>query len=305
MSVRGITGLFLSWLSATALAHDFHQTPSEPSEPAGEQLCATFKESFSPFYDEVAVQCRQGFGVVSSDGFPNHEMMNGIRQSNHQLPLPQKYTWHIPLKPEYQKTTTATFDGPIAVAVNGVPIFDPSKQGGKGNTMTAGELDQCNGHAGRADDYHYHGAPVCILDNLAPGQPLGWALDGFAIYGFETGGKLDSCNGEFSETGQYHYHVTEGFPYVLGCFHGEIKRNLQPKTKPIRPMPTMRPAKVTNMSFTETKDGWFQLSYSNRQSGQQHTIAYRKTTSDCYQFKFNQADQAIVYCPSTRPKKRK
>ena len=82
-------------------------------------------------------------------------------------------------------------DGPIGVAVNGVPIFNPCKQGGCNNTpggndtKVLGELDLCNGHAGRADDYHYHAAPVCMMSDQPTAywdsHPLGWALDGYEI----------------------------------------------------------------------------------------------------------------------------
>lgn len=31
---------------------------------------------------------------------------------------------------------------------------------------------------------------------------------------------LDECNGHTGPKGDYHYHATEGFPYIIGCYHG-------------------------------------------------------------------------------------
>ena len=91
-------------------------------------------------------------------------MMIGITGWNRQVPLPQNYTgnnaWRIPLHPKVSKKPVALpFLGPVAIAANGVPIFNPIKQDGKTDTFTAGELDEYGGHAGRGDDYHYHIAP--------------------------------------------------------------------------------------------------------------------------------------------------
>jgi hypothetical protein len=57
---------------------------------------------------------------------------------------------------------------------------------------------------------------------------IGYAMDGYAIYGpLGDGGEapadLDQCNGREHPTLGYVYHVTPGkFPYVVGCFHGQV-----------------------------------------------------------------------------------
>jgi len=77
------------------------------------------------------------------------------------------------------------------VTINGVLFFNPCTQGEcvtGGDTKVLGQLDTCNGHAGRADDYHYHAAPTCMMADQPSSywdtHPLRWALDGFAIFGF-------------------------------------------------------------------------------------------------------------------------
>ena len=69
---------------------------------------------------------------------------------NQQVPLPQDFTgdnaWRITLKPEPADEpvygTESLFKGAIAVAANGVPIFNPIKQDGRTDTNLAGELDE-------------------------------------------------------------------------------------------------------------------------------------------------------------------
>ena len=99
--------------------------------------------------------------------------MEGIEATNQQFPTVHDYQFKIKRNPTKNSEKVKTDAGPIGVAVNGVPIFDPSTQG-KANkttgkrphTLLIGELDKCGGHAGRGDDYHYHVAPLCLIVQL-------------------------------------------------------------------------------------------------------------------------------------------
>ncbi len=210
----------------------------------------------------ATVECDSTYAYVASNGLPTHTMMDGIVASNLQVPIAQNFfganAWKIPLEPAIAATTTTANDGPIGVAINGVPIFNPCKQGGcqNGDTKALGELDVCNGHAGRADDYHYHAAPTCLMAGKPAGywdtHPLGWALDGFAIFGYnDADGRVasrdDVCGGNTSAVANapsgYSYHVTDAAPYVLSCFRGTPSPDLAgqgAKFSPIRP-PPVRP----------------------------------------------------------------
>ena len=141
--------------------------------------------------------CDGTYAYVASNGLATHPMMNGITATNLQVPLAVNFSgtnaWKIPLAPAIASAPTSVLDGPIGVAINGVPIFNPCKQGGcinGGDTKVLGELDTCNGHAGRGDDYHYHAAPTCMMAMAGKPasywdtHPVGWALDGFAIFGY-------------------------------------------------------------------------------------------------------------------------
>src|SRR3984957_8923241 len=128
---------------------------------------------------------------LESTGMPTHKMMVGITAWQQQVPLPQDFTgenaFKIPRHPVFAEkpvsAKTALFSGAIAVAVNGIPIFNPIKNDGHTDTYLAGELDVFGGHCGRADDYHYHMAPLHLVDVVGKENPIGYALDGFPLYG--------------------------------------------------------------------------------------------------------------------------
>jgi phosphatidylethanolamine-binding protein (PEBP) family uncharacterized protein len=236
----------------------------------------------------ASVGCDSSYAYVSSSGLPTHAMMDGITASNLQVPIGQKFfgsnAWKIPLKPAIASTTTTAADGPIGVAINGVPIFNPCKQGGcqNGDTKVLGELDTCNGHAGRADDYHYHAAPTCLMAGKPSSywdtHPIGWALDGFGIYGYNNAdGTLATrdgvCGGNTTAvTGSpagYSYHVTDASPYVLSCFRGTPSPDLAgqgAKYSPIR-QPPVTPFPVDSMTLTsDATDGYQVLQFSASRS---------------------------------------
>jgi hypothetical protein len=127
--------------------------------------------------------------------------------------------------------------GPIGVAINGVPFYNPYNR--EGNDAVEGPFaevfDSCCGHPDELGRYHYHKYPVCVKspfrDEDGKHSPLiGFAFDGFAIYGpqdedGEPPKDLDECNGHSDAERGYHYHVTAKSPYILGAYRGEIDRN--------------------------------------------------------------------------------
>lgn len=233
--------------------------PKERGRPAPDQAAP-----FQAFTDSVKIRWDDEHLYVESDGMPAHPMMVGIKAWQQQIPLPQPYTgdnaWQIPLRPipaeEPMSAKNNFFRGAIALAANGVPIFNPIKNNGVTDTFLAGELDQWGGHCGRADDYHYHIAPVHLQEILGKDKPLAYALDGYPIYGYEepdgspvTG--LDEFNGHKDAAGRYHYHATKTYPYLNGGFHGKVtERNgqvdPQPRAQGVRPaQPPLRGAEIT------------------------------------------------------------
>ncbi len=261
---------------------------------------------FAPFADKVRVRWDENSLYLESDAMPDHKMMLGITAWQQQVPLPQPYVgdnaWRVPLAPTPAKVPlsakTNFFRGAIALAANGVPIFNPIKNDGRTDTFLAGELDTFGGHAGRADDYHYHIAPLHLQTQLGPNQPIAVALDGYAIYGLaENDGtppsNLDAFGGHTMPALGYHYHSSKSYPYINGGFHGEValvggQVDPQPNARPVRPATTpLRGATITD--FSMTPDGKnFDLRYS--QNGKIGSVRYAIEGDGTYKFQYLAAD---------------
>ncbi len=230
--------------------------------------------TFEPFAKLKQVKYRQddNFFYVESNSMPDHHMMVGITAWQQQVPLPQPYfgnnAWRIPLHPVVAKNPLSAkshfFRGAIALAANGVPIFNPIKNDGRTDTLIAGELDIFGGHCGRGDDYHYHIAPTHLQDIVGKENPVAYALDGYAIYGHtEPDGSavtgLDAFNGHTSPELGYHYHATKTYPYLNGGFHGEVSEvggqvDPQPRAGGVREaLPPWRGAKITGFESKDDK----------------------------------------------------
>ena len=207
---------------------------------------------FSKFAETVKVSKNGTYYLVESSGLPSHSMMVGIKSWQQQIPTPQPYSgsnaWSIPIKPVISKTPMSAKNhflrGAIAIAVNGVPIFNALNNRGD-DAYLVGELDDWGGHCGRADDYHYHIAPLHLKSIVGRKVPIAYALDGFPIYGdTEIDGKavkgLDEFNGHFDAKKNYHYHGTKTYPYINGGFKGVVTEregqvDPQALTRPFRP----------------------------------------------------------------------
>jgi hypothetical protein len=201
---------------------------------------------YKPPYGTVATSWDSVYFHISSLGMPTHnstvplhDKMIGITSWQQQVPIPQFYTdtnsWSIPLQPVYATTPMSTrtnfMKGAVAIALNGIAIFNALNNRGE-DSYTIGELDNWGGHCGRADDYHYHAAPLHLAGPNGR-LPIAYALDGFAVYGTnEPDGipmqSLDTCHGHKIANQVYHYHGTSTYPYVIGAMRGKV--TLDPTT---------------------------------------------------------------------------
>ena len=257
------------------------------------------------------------FFYVESNGIPQHQMMVGITAWQQQVPLPQLYTgenaWRIPLHPVPAKNPISAKNhflrGAIALAANGVPIFNPLNNRGD-DAFLFGELDEFGGHCGRADDYHYHIAPVHLEKTIGKGLPIAYALDGYPIYGYdEPDGSpvkgLDAFHGHADSQGNYHYHATKTYPYLNGGFHGEVierggQVDPQPRAEPIRPDGRpLRDARITD--FVESQPGSYVLTYEIK--GKKGSISYTVAKDGSAKFTFvdpNGGSKTENYAPRRR-----
>ncbi len=232
--------------------------------------------SFAPFKPKVRFNWDSSTFFLESDnmpeGMPNR--MFGITTWQQQVPIAAAYfahsisnendaaslgyqqpnVWRIPLVPVPSASPITIYNPPapptnflrgaVALASNGVAIFNPSNNGGN-VSYEIGELDIYGGHCGLADDYHYHIVPTHLYSRfggpLGDDKPAAWALDGYPIYGFvEPDGSarqgLDNEGGHDHGNGWgYHYHAvgntsvdathpfgTPQSPYLMKAFHGTV-----------------------------------------------------------------------------------
>jgi hypothetical protein len=175
----------------------------------------------------------------------------------------------IPRLSNVSKTPPLEWEGVVGIAVNGVAIVHHhvDKASGRRGDLTM-TFDNCGGHGGADHKYHYHIPPLCLLKSLNGTVPersdwwlaahpeaqwpvqayslgvqsplIGWALDGFPIFGPydpETGvlqlskgactqSELDECNGKTLASGLYAYFMTPTYPFVPKCLKGAELGNI-------------------------------------------------------------------------------
>jgi hypothetical protein len=209
------------------------------------------RDVFRP--DNVVVGFDADSMIVRARNLPNHPTAKyiGDRTIGGNPSFIQEYdsTYYLPLNPvpnpnavamDPNNANRALNMGPIGVAVNGVVFFNPFDAG---MTDATDLMDRCCGHPNPDNQYHYHKYPVCVKSPFADegrshSPVLGWALDGFAIYGpYESDGvmakdsttnPLNAFNVHRDPERGWHYHVTPGkFPYIIGGYWGRVDpRNL-------------------------------------------------------------------------------
>lgn len=275
---------------------------------AGERLTPAQAEAFRVFAPHVRVRWDDAFLYVESNGLPAHGMMTGITAWQQQVPLPQPYAgtnaWRLPRRPEPAAQPVSIRDrflrGAIALAANGVPIFNPQNNRGE-ISAEIGELDEWGGHCGRADDYHYHAAPLHLQAALGRARPIAYALDGYPIHGLTepdgtTPAGLDAFNGHTTAALGYHYHASLKYPYVNGGFHGVVTEreeqvDPQPRAQGVRPALTaLRGAKITGFAGTPG-DGRSTLDYTV--NGRPAAVSYVPAGAGVWNFRFTAPDGSV------------
>jgi hypothetical protein len=185
-----------------------------------------------PFDANVKVTVTDDAWIVESDGLPTHKTGTFPNTTNPNRILKQNYQFTIPRHPQKAERPTPTPFGPIGVAVNGIPFYNPYNAEGRDAVLGpfAEIFDSCCGHPDPMGRYHYHKFPVCVkspFKESAEGHsPLvGYMFDGFALYGPNGDGgtppkDLDECNGHEDAVRGYHYHATATYPYLIGAYRG-------------------------------------------------------------------------------------
>jgi len=184
-------------------------------------------------------------------------------------------SYEIPAEPVLQTTgavtDTACETGAIAFALNGVAFYSGAVDSMctlldvDDDTSEWTAFDFCSGHSTGDGNYHYHFPPSCLITQAMESEgkstsdhspQIGWAMDGFPIYGPRgSGGNmmsnsesctgsycLDECSGREEEMPsvddfKYRYYVTgtigdltslpssptpsaDDYPFTLLCYKG-------------------------------------------------------------------------------------
>lgn len=211
----------------------------------------------------ISVSCTDSVITVSSNNMIGYTF---VAKTPHSLAA-QSYTWKIARNPAVAASPTSIGGatptmGTLGFTTTGLAIYGATEgpypaSAPYGDPNYNGLLDTCGGHAGPGNAYHNHvlyQVAACNLNNLAV---LGYAIDGFPIYGptaclnvacTSTGTVrsgytkigdpaknvwsaysytassdalvLDACNGRTQPDGSYGYHAVMSFPYILGCLKG-------------------------------------------------------------------------------------
>ncbi|CAM4156294.1 YHYH protein [Pseudoalteromonas byunsanensis] len=235
--------------------------------------CATKSAAFEAYSDYVSVSCSGNtMSVTTQTLLPYRSQLEGdkanvgIRSWIGRVPIPEQLTWTMPITPTYLPSPQSNINihHAVGVSVEGIPILHYAKESAPDeiaqlgqdyssrDTVLLGEIDQCGGHAGNGEDYHYHMAPICLMDSHDPSQPLAYMFDGLPLY-FGTGGgvkttdgtdygagryedlnylpadvkdgsnPLDECNAYdlHGDGSEYVYYSTSDAPYSIGCFRAQ------------------------------------------------------------------------------------
>ncbi|MGL4177581.1 MAG: YHYH protein, partial [Dermatophilaceae bacterium] len=183
---------------------------------------------------EIAVTVHSGQRVVTANGLPTHD--TGVfpiapdddayaYDRNPNAIAEQDILLRLPAEPGRAAEPSCVPMGMIGFALSGVAVFNALDV--RGRDAPAYEVqDECNGHPEAGGRYHYHDLSGCLPDPDGDAgrhsSLMGYALDGFGLYGPKDDGgvevrsaDLDECHGHVGPVlwdgtvrEMYHYHLT-------------------------------------------------------------------------------------------------
>lgn len=163
--------------------------------------CTGKKGYNSQLSDVQKIQYSDNYVYISSTSIPGtYTVGGGGWADDPYVPVAQTFVIKLPRNPVVATTTTAIPLGTSGIWLNGVSIYNANDGKSYNNDgywyrnayfFEGYSFDNCSGHAsagsGTVKDglYHHHTAPNCFYtDSSSSHSPLlGYALDGFPIYG--------------------------------------------------------------------------------------------------------------------------
>jgi hypothetical protein len=142
---------------------------------------------------EVTVTVDGGTRRIVANGLPNHETGEFPNAGNPNSISAQSYDISLPADPKPSAEPTAyNVPQPFGIAYNGVIIdpfaaewFNDDPASGWQLAALANPLgfDEQNAHVQPSGAYHYHGPAMALLTTTDDPELIGWAADGFPVYG--------------------------------------------------------------------------------------------------------------------------
>eukprot|EP00751_Fragilariopsis_kerguelensis_P003942 CAMPEP_0170812694 /NCGR_PEP_ID=MMETSP0733-20121128/36223_1 /TAXON_ID=186038 /ORGANISM="Fragilariopsis kerguelensis, Strain L26-C5" /LENGTH=275 /DNA_ID=CAMNT_0011169525 /DNA_START=35 /DNA_END=862 /DNA_ORIENTATION=- len=205
-----------------------------------------YPDDFGDLRNEAEIyRCpSRGVRVIMSNGIPNHD----VTLYNAQGLCEIKWVIELPLDPVVAEIRIEIPTvGMVAMATNGIPAYGPME------AFNANAVEPTDsavfgagfwyGHASLGGSWHFHN-PQMGEETVTSKTLLGYAMDGFPIYGPLSDNRLDrldACNGLTNRHGSYEYHVRTldqvdefadycngdspetNWNYILGCYSGSVE----------------------------------------------------------------------------------
>ncbi|MDT0595970.1 YHYH protein [Glaciecola petra] len=140
-------------------------------------------------------------------------------------------TYTIPIQPVLAESPTSIGRDDVGLSLNGVAIAPPAPVDAILGAYTIAAFDDCAGHINPVAGYHYHGSAGCSeieAESDGHAAKMGYALDGFGIYGMldqqgNESSDLDQCRGHTDDVRGYHYHAASVEENMfIGCYSGKL-----------------------------------------------------------------------------------
>ena len=144
--------------------------------------------------NHVSITTDSEHRYITSNGIPDHTTEHFPNSRNPNTIQVQKHQFRVPLHPKKADSPTYITMGKIGVALNGIPFHsgiasfwdnDPSS-GWQYEALTGFVdlgMDRHNAYVQPNGAYHYYGIPSALIKHSDNMQLIGYAADGFPIYG--------------------------------------------------------------------------------------------------------------------------
>jgi hypothetical protein len=144
---------------------------------------------------QVKIEIQGNYRVITANGIPNHTTGQFPNRGNPNSISPQRYSFRVPANPKISEKPTPLQHQDFGVAINGIP-FDPLTAEFYNRDRNSGwneeaiyhgigglGIDQANAHVQPTGAYHYHSVPLPLVSSKNNMILVGWAADGFPMYG--------------------------------------------------------------------------------------------------------------------------